>query len=95
MLGFLIAHRLGLEWELENIVIDPAARRKGLGAQLLRELLARAREANSGSVFCEVRESNLAARALYEKLGFAETGRRKGYYSSPTEDAILCRCELS
>jgi ribosomal-protein-alanine N-acetyltransferase len=95
MLAFLIAHHLGPEWELENLVVDPAARRKGLGAQLLMELLARAREANSKSVFLEVRESNLPARALYQRLGFAETGRRKAYYSAPTEDAILCRFGLS
>ena len=94
IVAFLIAHHLGSEWELENIVVDPAARRKGLGARLLEELLTRARKANSESVFLEVRHSNLAARDLYQKLGFAETGRRKAYYSSPTEDAILCRFEL-
>jgi ribosomal-protein-alanine N-acetyltransferase len=94
ILAFLIAHHLGPEWELENIVVDPAARRKGLGARLLGELVARARGANSESVFLEVRESNLAARALYQKVGFTETGRRTAYYSSPTEDAILCHLEL-
>lgn len=87
--GFLVALHLGPEWELENIAVTPEARRSGLGMQLLTALLTRAKETNSQKVFLEVRESNAAARALYEKAGFRQTGRRKGYYSDPAEDAIL------
>ena len=89
VLGFLIARHLAPEWELENIVVTTSARRKGTGNQLLIALIAEARETNSDSVFLEVRESNVAARALYEKSGFRSTGRRKSYYSNPLEDAIL------
>jgi [ribosomal protein S18]-alanine N-acetyltransferase len=94
IVGFLIAHHLGPEWELENIVVAPTARRKGLGKQLLNSLLAAARDKNSNSVFLEVRESNSGARTLYEKAGFRQTGRRKSYYTSPLEDAILYRWTL-
>ncbi len=66
------------------------ARRKGLGKRLLQALLDAARETKS-SVFLEVRESNAAARALYENAGFEQTGRRPSYYTSPLEDAILYR----
>jgi ribosomal-protein-alanine N-acetyltransferase len=90
ILGFLIAHHLAPEWELENLVVAPTARRKGIGKGLLEALLAPARETNS-SVFLEVRESNTAARALYENAGFEQTGRRPSYYASPSEDAILYR----
>jgi ribosomal protein S18 acetylase RimI-like enzyme len=38
-----------------------------------------------------VRESNAAARAFYEKLGFEQMGRRKGYYADGLEDAIIYR----
>ena len=89
LLAFLVAHDLGPEWELENIVVAPSARRKGLGARLVGELLSHAREAGNEHVFLEVRESNQAARILYEKSGFEETGRRSGYYLNPPEDAIL------
>jgi ribosomal-protein-alanine N-acetyltransferase len=94
LLAFLVAHNLGPEWELENIVVAPSARRKGLGARLVGELLTHAREAGSEHVFLEVRESNQPARILYEKTGFEETGRRTGYYLSPPEDAILYRRRL-
>jgi ribosomal-protein-alanine N-acetyltransferase len=95
LLGFLIASHVTAEWELENIVVAPASRRKGLATRLLTALLTRARETNSGSVFLEVRESNQAARALYIRLGFEESGRRKLYYANPQEDAVLYRLTLN
>ena len=91
ILGFLIARHVAAEWELENIVVAPAARREGLGKQLLDGLLARAEETNSEAVFLEVRESNTAARSLYQRAGFHQIGRRKSYYANPDEDAILYR----
>lgn len=91
VLGFLVARHLAPEWELENIVVAPSARRQGLGNRLLNALLAAARETHSASVFLEVRESNSAARTLYEKAGFKQTGRRKSYYTDPLEDAVLYR----
>jgi [ribosomal protein S18]-alanine N-acetyltransferase len=94
VVGFLIARHLAPEWELENIVVAHIARRKGLGKLLLNALLSAARETNSDSVFLEVRESNAAARTLYEKAGFEQTGRRKTYYTNPTEDAVLYRGTL-
>lgn len=90
ILGFLIASHIPPEWELENLVVAPTARRKGLAKRLLEALLHAAGETNS-PVFLEVRESNAAARALYESEGFKQAGRRPSYYKSPPEDAILYR----
>jgi ribosomal-protein-alanine N-acetyltransferase len=92
--AFLVAQHIPPEWELENIVVAPTARREGLGSRLLQHLLSIARESNSDSVFLEVRESNTAARTLYEQAGFAQTGRRKSYYTNPQEDAVLYRKSL-
>jgi ribosomal-protein-alanine N-acetyltransferase len=94
LLGFLVARHLAPEWELENLVVAPTIRRKGLGKRLLDGLLAHADGTNSDAVFLEVRESNASARALYESAGFAQTGRRKSYYAEPQEDAILYRRSL-
>lgn len=93
-IGFLVAQDLASEWELENIVVAPTSRRKGLGKSLLDALLQAAKKTNSIAVFLEVRESNSAARTLYEKTGFEQSGRRKSYYTNPTEDAILYRLNL-
>jgi ribosomal-protein-alanine acetyltransferase len=92
--GFLVARHLAPEWELENIVVAPAARRQGIGRQLLEALLTHAGETNGASVFLEVRESNIAARNLYENLDFQPIGRRAAYYANPSEDAILYRTNL-
>ena len=89
--GFIIARTVGVEWEIENIAIAGKARRRGLGTRLLSELLDLARARGAESVFLEVRESNRAARALYEKWSFTEDGQRKKYYKDPEEDAILYR----
>jgi ribosomal-protein-alanine N-acetyltransferase len=94
LIAFLVANDLGGEWELENVVVKSTFRRKGVGTRLLNELLTWARETSAESVFLEVRESNQAARALYLKWGFEQAGRRRGYYTSPPEDAILYRRSL-
>ena len=92
--GFLVAAQVPPEWELENVVVAASERRQGLGKRLLEALLERAGEINSDAVFLEVRESNMAARALYQALGFQQIGRRRGYYTSPSEDALLYRRNL-
>lgn len=94
ILAFLAAQRVDAEWELENIVVAGTARRRGLGARLLAELIAHARAEQGSHIFLEVRESNQSARALYRKLGFEETGLRKSYYFDAPEDAILYRLRL-
>lgn len=95
MQGFLVAQTAGPEWELENIVVAPAARRNGLAKQLIRELLRHARQQGALAVLLEVRPSNAAARALYEGCGFVRTGSRPRYYQDPQEDAVVLRHNLS
>ena len=87
--AFLVARHSPPEWELENIVVAPEVHGTGIGKKLMDTLLVQARQTSSDAVLLEVRESNAAARRLYEKLGFRETGRRKAYYANPGEDAVL------
>jgi ribosomal-protein-alanine N-acetyltransferase len=94
ILAFLVAQRVEQEWELENIVVTSAARRRGVGTLLLGELVGCARAYQGSVIFLEVRDSNHGARALYRRTGFQETGLRRGYYSEPPDDAILCRLTL-
>jgi [ribosomal protein S18]-alanine N-acetyltransferase len=87
--AFLVARFSAADCELENLVVSESERCRGLASELVRSLIASARERNLERILLEVRESNEAARALYGKLGFQENGRRKGYYRQPPEDAIL------
>ena len=89
--GFLVAQTVGGEWEIENLAVDPDARRRGLGTRLLGEFLDYAKAHGAAAVFLEVRESNRAARALYEKWAFVEAGRRSRYYQGPDEDAVILK----
>ncbi len=95
VLGFVITRCAPDDWEIENVVVAREARRLGVGTKLIRELLRRAHAAGATSVLLEVRESNLAARKLYEKLGFSEEGRRSSYYQEPREDALLLRLSIA
>ncbi len=75
------------EREILFIAVDPAYRRRGIAKRLLEHELT----ASRGEWFLEVRESNLAARRLYESLGFQIAGRRENYYPDPPESAIVMR----
>lgn len=93
--GFLVAHEVAAEWEIENIAISGPARRRGLGTRLLGAFLNQVRSEGPSAVYLEVRESNTAARSLYEKWAFEENGRRPRYYTQPEEDAIVYRLSLA
>ena len=91
VVGFVVARMLGHEWEIENIAVAGRARRRGLATRLMGELMERARARGAQEIFLEVRESNQAACALYEKWAFELAGRRKSYYKNPQEDALVYR----
>ncbi len=83
------------EGEVTNIATLPAFRRRGLAAAVLAALSGEARVRGLSALFLEVRRSNAAAKALYEKFGFAVVGCRKGFYHHPREDALVMRKELN
>jgi len=87
--GFLCAHAVAGEWEIENVVVRPESRRRGVASALIEILLEKCEQMGGAAVLLEVRESNAGARSLYEKCGLQEVGRRRAYYRDPTEDAVL------
>jgi [ribosomal protein S18]-alanine N-acetyltransferase len=95
VLGFIVGRGAAGEWEIENIAVTGTARRRGLGNRLLGEFLHQIRSSGAVEVFLEVRESNLAARKLYEKWAFIEAGRRQSYYQDPPEDALVLKFYFS
>ena len=82
------------EAEIASVCVDPAYRRLGGGTKLLQTLLRQARLSGAQNVYLEVRASNQAAQELYRGAGFECIGVRKRYYTNPSEDAVLMRCNI-
>lgn len=82
------------EGEIPNVCVKASARKQGVGRSLMEELVSEARKAGLSVLYLEVRQSNFAARHLYEGLGFEEDGIRKGFYDFPKEDAVLMHLSL-
>lgn len=95
--GFLILLLAAGEAEILNLAIDPPHRGRGLGREMLEAALEEARERGATTVWLEVRVSNQAAIALYQRSGFAIVARRRGYYATregAREDALVMQREL-
>ena len=91
--GYVGSQTVMDETDMMNLAVTPQFRRQGVGEALLNALVASLKELGSRCLTLEVRDSNGPARALYAKLGFAEVGRRRGYYRDPREDALILRKE--
>lgn len=88
VLGYAGLHVVLDEGYIDNIAVDPNARRHGVADELL-DVFCRFGAANLAFLTLEVRASNEPAIALYRKHGFEEAGRRKDYYTKPKEDAVI------
>ena len=89
VVGFLIGRQTTEEAEVLNLAVAPQDRRKGTGGRLLQAAVEEFRTRGANRVYLEVRESNAAGIAFYEKHGFWKAGRREGYYRDPVETAII------
>ena len=92
--GYIVARLTAGEVHINNVAIRDEFRRQGLGCQLLNRILEEGRKREAEAAFLEVRSGNAAAQALYERCGFELLGRRRNYYSDPTEDALTMRADL-
>ena len=93
VLGYAVLSVVLDEGNLDNIAVAPHVRRRGVADALLSALEDIGRTSLS-VLFLEVRASNFPAIALYEKHGFVPVARRKNYYESPREDALLMCLDL-
>ena len=91
LIGFTVASVIRPEAELEFIAVAQEFQRTGVARRLCEFLVAELTKAGVKEVLLEVRASNVAALSLYRMLGFAESGRRPGYYAHPAEDAVQMR----
>ena len=74
---------------VQTVAVAPAAQGQGLGTRLVQALLDEAQRRGLRVVMLEVRADNARARALYERLGFRQTGVRRGYYQPSGTDAVV------
>lgn len=80
--------------EITNIAVLGSYRGQGVGRSILEALIKLAVVGGGKVVNLDVRESNVAAKALYFSYGFKLVGNRKGYYQKPDEDALLLTLDL-
>ena len=95
ILGFAVVAVVADQAELESIAVDPERRRLGVGRALSGAVILWGHGAGAQEMLLEVRSASAEARALYDCLGFRETGLRRGYYSDPPDDAVLMSISLS
>jgi [ribosomal protein S18]-alanine N-acetyltransferase len=93
IIGYLCRWLVADECHILNVAVRPAARREGVGVQLMEEAIGEAKREKARFVTLEVRRSNVAARSLYRKLKFEERRLRRNYYGSG-EDAIVMELRL-
>lgn len=96
--GFGLVQHVGGQAEILTIGVAPDRRCRGIGRDIIRALVRRLGERGAATLTLEVADDNLAARKLYESLGFLEAGRRKNYYRSGRErpvDGVLMKRDLS
>jgi len=85
------------EAHILNICVHPDAHMCGYGQRMVEKLIRVAVERQAETIFLEVRPSNHGAIRLYERLGFNEIGRRKGYYQAvggQREDALMMALKI-
>jgi ribosomal-protein-alanine N-acetyltransferase len=96
LLGYFVMLAAAGEAHLLNLSVAAAAQRRGHGSALLREAMRFARELGARRMYLEVRPSNAAGQALYERFGFRRIAVRRGYYPAKAgrEDALVLGCPL-
>lgn len=87
--GFLVTYHILTELQILDIAVKKEFRGQGIATKLFAEAESYAKSEDIEIMTLEVRSSNEAALALYEKIGFTSVGTRKNYYKSPVEDAVL------
>lgn len=87
--GYASLRVIAGEGEVERIAVRPECRRRGLGRELMEQMVSFAREQGVSDMTLEVRAGNEHARKLYASYGFQTEAVRKGYYRAPLEDAVI------
>lgn len=95
--AFILCRTAADEAEILTLATAPEGRRRGAASALVEAAAEAARIDGASRLFLEVAEDNPGALALYRRRGFAEVGRRRGYYRRPdgAVAAVLMRRHLA
>lgn len=93
-IGYILVLEVEEVYEIIRLGVAPEYRNRGFAKHLMEMAIAETQRKNACVILLEVRESNLAARTLYEKYGFKNIAIRKKYYSDNGENAIVMKKEL-
>ena len=88
--GFLASERVG---RIFSLAVHPAYQRRGVGGNLLEEIIDMFRRMGVLEVTLEVRSDNITAKRFYEIHGFFQFGLAEKYYND-TQSAFLMKLEL-
>lgn len=89
--GMILARNAADEAEILTLAVVPEHRQQGLGAGLIVAAAEEARLRGASTLFLEVSTRNPAARGLYQRLGFVQVGRRRGYYADGSDALTLSK----
>lgn len=92
--GFIVFRTIDDMAEINNIAVRVGKRRTGIAAGLISRLIDISLRDKITVIFLEVRSANRPAIKLYERSGFKISGRRKGYYNHPKDDALIYKLEI-
>jgi len=92
--GFLGVDEIAGEAFIDDLAVFPQHRRRGIASALLAHAETGAILRGCEKIHLECRESNAPALTLYESRSYARVGRRKNFYGTPKEDAILMTLEV-
>lgn len=92
--GYIVAREAAGELHINNVAVRHEYRRKGIGRELLSQVLSQGLLMGASTAFLEVRRGNGAAQSLYKTCGFRAIAVRPNYYSEPREDAVVMSLSL-
>ena len=89
ILGWCALLLVAGEAELLKIAVGEEYRKQGVASFFLLDLFEKLAQQDVQKLFLEVRETNIPANRLYQKLGFQQVGKRPRYYKNPPDDALI------
>jgi len=93
--GYSSLYIVADELQIGNFAVRAESRGHGAAKLMMEEIIKIARNRDCSTIYLEVRESNNPAIKLYSSFGFKQVGRRKNYYRSPKENAIVMAKEIA